>query len=431
MFAVSTDAAYIPSEKKYVYRFNKLIEGSMDQYGENFNDNMGKKYLYFQPYLGGIACPCAVSLEFLNDDLNQQVKSYRSFPLYAFFSDKCKKFYAITSENVKNKAKKAILTAQRNAVAERRRSESVDSSKENFPTIMKYGRNLTEQEYPYFPAVTREEELFRTEIKLLQNKSILYTGPHGVGKSALVEGLSYLIQKGEVSEDIKKKTIIEMYVNSLEAGTQYRGTFEEKVKQIIDEAQKKTDVILFFDEMHTMLGAGTAEGQKLDLANTLKPYLARGEITIIGATTDLEFHKYFKDDAAFKSRFAVIPVKEPDRANLKRIILATLPYFEKKYKRCLASDVNLDVIIEASYHRKYDMEEYNPRLILDIIGDAFAISYKRDHEKCSIDDFVEALNMCSLLYPSAINDAEGRLKKGISRTRSNPSVIAFPEYLQK
>lgn len=431
MKALLADSAYLPSEKKYVYRFNKMVEGNVTKEGEYFSNNMGEEYIYFQPYVGAIASPCAVNLEFLNDELHRIIENARSLPLYAYFSEKTKKFYAVTNENVKSKAKKAIFQAQKNADIQRSKMEFKDSNKGKISTIMKYGRNLTETDFPYFPAVTRENELFRTEIKLLQNKSILYTGFPGVGKSALAEGLAYLIQKGEVSDDLKAKRIIELYVNSLEAGTQYRGTFEERVKEIIEEARKNPDVILFFDEMHTMLGAGTAEQQKLDLANTLKPYLARGEITIIGATTNLEYEKYLKDDPAFKSRFAVIPVSEPNRTNLKKIILAVLPYFEKKFKRCLADDVNLDVIIEVTYHRKYDVEEYNPRLILDIMGDAFAISYKRCHEFCGIDDFVEALNMCSYLYPSAINGAECGLKKGQRRVRERMGVIPFPDGLQK
>lgn len=430
MKALVTDSCYIASEKKYVYRFNKIIEGNMDKDGDNFNDNMGKEYIYFQPYLGAIAISFAVSLEFLNDELKGIIQNAR-FPVYAFFSEKTKKFYAVTSENIKSKARKEIEKAKISADTERQRAETKSFSTGNISTIMKYGKDLTAQEFSYFPAITREEELFRTEIKLLQNKSILYVGPQGVGKSALAEGLSYLIQKGEVSKDIKKKRIIELYVNSLESGTKYRGSFEERVEQIIEDAIKNPQVILFFDEMHTMLGAGTAESQKLDLANTLKPYLARGEITIIGATTNVEFEKYFKDDPAFKSRFAVIPVNEPDRSNLKKIILAVIPYFEKKYNRALADDVNLDVIIEATYHRKYDVQEYNPRLILDILGDAFAISYKRGHVYCGINDFVEALNMCSYLYPSAIENAEGRLKEGMLRSLKRREIIDFSEYLQK
>ena len=204
----------------------------------------------------------------------------------------------------------------RNAISELRKGEKVtsQSSEDTYQSLEKYAINLNEaaRSGKLDPVIGRDEEIRRV-LQILsrrtKNNPILIGEP-GVGKTAIAEGLALKIVKGEVPELLNDKKIVALDLTSMVAGTKYRGDFEERIKKAMDEVKNAKDIILFIDEVHTLMGAGAAEGAT-DAANILKPSLARGEIQVIGATTIDEYRKNIEKDAALERRFQPVTVGEP------------------------------------------------------------------------------------------------------------------------
>lgn len=202
------------------------------------------------------------------------------------------------------------------------------------PTLNTYGRDLTAlaRQGQLDPVVGREKELRRV-IQILarrtKNNAVLI-GEAGVGKTAVVEGLAQAIHAGAVPEKMQQKRVIALDMARVVAGTQYRGQFEERLKRIIDETKRTGNVILFLDEIHTLVGAGGAEGA-MDAANILKPALARGELQCIGATTLKEYHKSIEKDAALERRFQSVQVDEPTVADAVQILKGLAPRYEEHH----------------------------------------------------------------------------------------------------
>ena len=187
-----------------------------------------------------------------------------------------------------------------------------------------YGINLNEAvlKDDFNPIIGREKEIEQLEITLIKLKKSnpLIIGEPGVGKTALVQALALKIVKGEVSDKLKDKVLIELSVGSLESGTKYRGEFSKRINQLLNELKQYPNVILFIDEIHTILGAGSAGQSSLDAANMLKPALANGDISLIGATTHREYKQNFEKDSAFERRFQPIMVEEPSPEETVRIV---------------------------------------------------------------------------------------------------------------
>ena len=202
------------------------------------------------------------------------------------------------------------------------------------PTINTFGRDLTDlaRQDKLDPVVGREKELRRV-IQILsrrtKNNAVLI-GEAGVGKTAVVEGLAQAIHLGAVPEKMQSKRVVALDMARVVAGTQYRGQFEERLKRIIDETKRSGNIILFLDEIHTMVGAGGAEGA-MDAANILKPALARGELQCIGATTLKEYHKSIEKDAALERRFQSVQVDEPTVEDSVRILKGIAPKYEEHH----------------------------------------------------------------------------------------------------
>ena len=202
------------------------------------------------------------------------------------------------------------------------------------PTINTYGRDLTElaRQGKLDPVVGRERELKRV-VQILsrrtKNNAVLI-GEAGVGKTAVVEGLAQAIHRGEVPEKMQGRRVVALDMARVVAGTQYRGQFEERLKKIIDETRRSGNIILFLDEIHTMVGAGGAEGA-MDAANILKPALARGELQCVGATTLKEYHKSIEKDAALERRFQSVQVDEPSIADAVEILKGIAPKYEEHH----------------------------------------------------------------------------------------------------
>ena len=202
------------------------------------------------------------------------------------------------------------------------------------PTINTFGRDLTDlaRQGKLDPVIGREKELKRI-IQILsrrtKNNAVLI-GEAGVGKTAVVEGLAQSIHRGEVPEKMQSKRVVAIDMARMVAGTQYRGQFEERLKKLIDETKRAGNVILFLDEIHTMVGAGGAEGA-MDAANILKPALARGELQCVGATTLKEYHKSIEKDAALERRFQSVQVDEPTVADTIQILKGIAPKYEEHH----------------------------------------------------------------------------------------------------
>jgi ATP-dependent Clp protease ATP-binding subunit ClpC len=200
------------------------------------------------------------------------------------------------------------------------------------PTINTYGRDLTDlaRRGQLDPVIGREKELKRV-IQILsrrtKNNAVLI-GEAGVGKTAVAEGLAQAIHRGEVPEKMHTKRVVALDMARVVAGTQYRGQFEERLKKIIDETRRSGNIILFLDEIHTMVGAGGAEGA-MDAANILKPALARGELQCVGATTLKEYHKSIEKDAALERRFQPVQIDEPSVADAIAILRGIAPKYEE------------------------------------------------------------------------------------------------------
>ena len=216
--------------------------------------------------------------------------------------------------------------------------------------------------------IGREEELNRI-IQILTRKTKnnpLIIGEAGVGKTAMVEGLAYLIEKGEVSDELKDKRILLLDISSMIAGAKYRGDFEERFKKCIAETKKAGNVILFIDEMRSIVGAGSAEGA-LDAANILKPYLSRGGIRIIGATTKEEYAKYIEKDSALDRRFQIVNIDEPNEKECVAIIKGIKEKYEK-YHNVKIPDNAIKQAVKLS--KRYILDRNLPDKAIDIIDEA-------------------------------------------------------------
>jgi ATP-dependent Clp protease ATP-binding subunit ClpC len=238
------------------------------------------------------------------------------------------------------------------------------------PTLEEYGTNLTTQanEGKLDPVVGRKAEIERvTQIlgRRTKNNPCLIGEP-GVGKTAVAEGLAQLIAKGDVPETIEGKQVITLDMGLLVAGTKYRGEFEERLKKLMEEIKQNDDIILMIDEVHTLIGAGAAEGA-IDAANILKPALARGELQCIGATTLDEYRKHIEKDPALERRFQPVYVPEPTVDETYQILLGLRERYEAHHK-LRYTDEALDAA--AKYSHQYISDRFLPDKAIDLIDEA-------------------------------------------------------------
>ena len=238
--------------------------------------------------------------------------------------------------------------------------------------ILEIGKNLQESVAMDELVVGRDKEInliIETLIRKNKNNPLLI-GEAGVGKSAIVEELARRINKGEVPKSLKNKKIVALEMSALVAGTKYRGEFEEKLNKIIKELKSNPDIILFIDEAHTMVNAGGAEGA-INASDILKPYLARGEIKIIGATTTGEYHKFIMKDKALNRRFEVIKIVEPNRLETIDILTKIKPMYEKHFNIKI-SDENIINIVDLA--NRYIVDKFNPDKSIDILDSVCAMA---------------------------------------------------------
>ena len=245
-----------------------------------------------------------------------------------------------------------------------------DGALRDCPTLASYGRNLTAlaKEGKLDPIIGRDAETERV-IQILarrQKNNPCLIGEPGVGKTAVVEGLAKRIADGSIPEMLRNKTIVTVDIPSMIAGAKYRGEFEERLKNVMAEVAKRPDIILFIDEIHTLVGAGAAEGA-LDAANILKPALSRGEMQLIGATTIAEYRKNIEKDAALERRFQSVMVGEPSPEDAVRILRGLRDRYEAHHKLKISDDA-----IEAavSLSARYINDRYLPDKAIDLMDEA-------------------------------------------------------------
>ena len=259
--------------------------------------------------------------------------------------------------------------ASGNAVSVNEKSDKV-KSKSNTPTTDQFGRDLTAEAKSgkLDPVIGRSKEidrLIQTLMRRTKNNPCLI-GESGVGKTAVAEGLAIKIADGEVPEILKDKRIISLDLTGMVAGTKYRGDFEDRIKNTVIEVKKAGNVILFIDELHTIVGAGSAEGST-DAANMLKPALSRGEIQVIGATTLDEYRKFIEKDAALERRFQPLNVGEPDFESTIGILKGLRDRYEAHHKVRI-SDGAINAAVNLS--SKYINDRYLPDKAIDLIDEA-------------------------------------------------------------
>ena len=249
-------------------------------------------------------------------------------------------------------------------------TSSSSSGKTKTPSLDEFGTDLTAaaQEQRLDPVVGREKEIERV-IQILarrtKNNPVLLGEP-GVGKTAVAEGLAIRIVNGEVPDILEGKKVVQLDMGLLVAGTKYRGEFEERLKKIMDEIRQAGNIILIIDEMHTLIGAGAAEGA-IDAANILKPALSRGEIQVIGATTLEEYKKYVEKDSALERRFQSIIIDEPSIEDTIEILKGLKPKYEEHHKLRISDEA---IVAATELSSKYITDRFLPDKAIDIIDEA-------------------------------------------------------------
>src|ERR1700675_299869 len=245
-----------------------------------------------------------------------------------------------------------------------------ESGQQGAMVLDQFGRNLTQlaREGKLDPVIGREKEIERVMQVLsrrTKNNPVLIGEP-GVGKTAVVEGLSQAIVKGEVPETLKGKQIYTLDLGALVAGSRYRGDFEERLKKVLKEIKTRGDIILFIDELHTLVGAGAAEGA-IDAASILKPMLARGELQTIGATTLDEYRKHLEKDAALERRFQPIKVEEPTVAHTIEILKGLRDRYEAHHRVTITDQA---IVAAANLADRYISDRHLPDKAIDLIDEA-------------------------------------------------------------
>ncbi|MBS0603843.1 MAG: ATP-dependent Clp protease ATP-binding subunit [Verrucomicrobia bacterium] len=251
-------------------------------------------------------------------------------------------------------------------------SERSGISGDKMPALKAYGHDLTElcREGKLDPVIGRKEEVERLILILCRRRknNPVLIGEAGVGKTAIVEGLAQAIVKGDVPDHLAKKRLIALDLTLMIAGTKYRGQFEERIKAVMDEIKKNGNVLLFIDELHTIVGAGAAEGA-IDASNILKPALSRGEIQCIGATTIDEYRKHIEKDAALERRFQKILVAPPSVDETTAILMGLKSKYEEHHK-CIYTDASLKAAVYLS--DRYITGRFLPDKAIDLLDEAGA-----------------------------------------------------------
>ena len=332
----------------------------------------------------------------------------------------------VSMQDIVNDVSKALMGGTANAG-----TDNKDGGKENESMLSQFGRDLTKlaKDGKIDPVIGRQKEIERV-IQILSRRTKnnpCLIGEPGVGKTAIAEGLALKIVSGEVPELLKDKKIYSLDLTGMVAGTKYRGDFEERIKKVIDEVKNAKDVILFIDEVHTLIGAGSAEGAA-DAANILKPSLARGELQIIGATTIEEYRKHIEKDAALERRFQPVMVDEPSQEEAIEILKGIKDKYEAHHKVKI-TDEAIDAAVKLS--TRYIGDRYLPDKAIDLIDEAASrvrlrsytapsdLKELEDKKKSVEAEKLSAVNAQEFERAAALRDEERKLDKEIKDKKEN------------
>ncbi len=285
-----------------------------------------------------------------------------------------------------------------------------------------FGTNLNEENQIYHENIIgRENELNEViEVLCRKNKNNpLLIGPAGVGKTAIIEELAYRINKNKVPNELVNKKIISVNLAELISGTRYRGEFEEKMQSMIKEFESNPNLILFIDEIHTLIGAGGAEGA-IDASNILKPYLARNKIKCIGATTIDEYNKHFLNDKALNRRFYPIDIKEPNYKQTVDILKNTKKYYEK-YHNVKINNEQIKLIVDLS--SKYLKNRYEPDKSLDILDKVCTKAKLLNNKNDYLNQLNELINQKNLYIKNKDFKNATKLNSKIKKLKNNKDKI--------
>ena len=306
----------------------------------------------------------------------------------------------------------------RNAISELRKGEKVtsQSSEDTYQSLEKYAINLNEaaRSGKLDPVIGRDEEIRRV-LQILsrrtKNNPILIGEP-GTGKTAIVEGLAHRILRGDVPENLKNKQVYSLDMGALVAGAKYKGEFEERLKSVVNEVKKSEgDIILFIDEIHTLVGAGKGEGA-MDAANILKPALARGELRSIGATTLDEYQKYFEKDKALERRFQIVQVDEPDNLSTISILRGLKERYENHHHVRIKDDA---IIAAVELSSRYITDRFLPDKAIDLVDEACAmVKTELDSMPAELDDLNHKITQLQIEQASLQKETDEMSKQRLA-----------------
>lgn len=306
-----------------------------------------------------------------------------------------------------------------------------DEDKKNikFSVVETYGEDLTAKTFITNPAIARDDEIKKMMIVLMTpEKSALLIGKPGIGKTAIVEGLSYLIQQNKVPDALKGYRILKFNSTSLVGTININGEEQMIMSLFVSEIKKLKKTIIFIDEIHTLMGAKNSG--PLDLANILKPGLDRGEIKLIGATTTIEYDTYVIRDRAFLRRFDRIDVEEPDEKTTTRILMGTLKKIESqtgivfKYKDYVAEQI-MDSIVSATseFKRVYGLSAMYPDVSLSVLTQAFSYALLDNKKEVELIDVYNAIKNSKRIYPDSIIKELKAFKEKFSKLCQKENIV--------
>ncbi len=276
-----------------------------------------------------------------------------------------------------------------------------------------YSRDLTEMAATgrIDPVVGRGNEI-RRAIQILSRRSKnnpVLVGEPGVGKTAVAEGLALCVSRGQAPAELRDKRIVSLDIPALLAGTKYRGDFEERVKSVLRDVKRAGDVILFIDELHTIIGAGSAEGA-IDAANILKPALGRGEVQIIGATTPEEYRRHIEKDAALERRFQPVKVTEPGREQTMEMLQSLRPALEKHHRVSLDEEA-LSAAYELSV--RYINDRFLPDKAIDLLDEAAAAVHVEGGRQVTAADVAQVVSLWTEIPLRSLDEGESQRLQGL------------------
>ena len=282
------------------------------------------------------------------------------------------------------------------------------SSSKPFSVLDAYGENLTKKKYVTNPAIARDEELKKTILILLSpEKSAVLTGPAGVGKTAVVEGISYKIINNDIPDALKNYEIIKINTSSLLGTYMKDGVEESKLQTLIDEIKNKENIILFIDEVHTLV-IESRKGE-VDFINMLKPGLDRGSIKIIGATTTKEYEEYLLRDKAFLRRFEKVEVSEPDQETTVKILMGSVKKIEEStgvkfpYTNWILEEVCKFIVnLTSEYKRVYETGGRYPDISLALLSKCFTYDRYENSPQVTFKHIYQAIINCTSVYDDVI-----------------------------